>query len=186
MLLCTALINVLKCFVGFPCQLDRIPRQLGRQGYVRGLSPCSRHLARGRGPAPRTKQHVGEPLPLNSVSGTEPCRPSPTVSSAPRNPTQLASAASPMTWGCATYVAQVDQRRTTWPAPRDTAETTFDSRASWLKVAARNTAWFHTCNGSSRHGRPTSPKPRPMGQGSNRMISSGFFSTKEQPATVVG
>ena len=97
-----------------------VPESLGSQrelearvtpipAWVLCLSPCSRHLARRRGPALHSTQHIDEPLPLNSVPGTWLCRPSPTVSSAPRNPTQLASAASPMAWGCQTYAAQVDQ-----------------------------------------------------------------------------
>ena len=80
---------------------------------VRCLSPWSRGAARRRGPRTQTSQHIGEPLPLNSVPGTGPRGKWPAVSSAPRNPTQLASAASPMTWGCATHATPVDQQRTT-------------------------------------------------------------------------
>jgi len=64
--------------------------------YVPCLAPCPRRLARRRGPAPRSTQFIDQPLPLNSVPGPWPCPTWPAVSGAPRNPTQLASAASPM------------------------------------------------------------------------------------------
>ncbi len=82
---------------------------------VRCLAPWPRGLARGCGPWPQSKRHVGEPLALNSVPGTWPGRACPVVSRAPRSPTQLASAASPRTWGCAT---KATERRPSPPSRR--------------------------------------------------------------------
>ena len=69
---------------------------------VRCLPSWSRRAKRRRGPRTQSTQHIGEPQKLNSVPGTWPCRAPPPVSSAPRTPTQLASAASHMTWRCKT------------------------------------------------------------------------------------
>ena len=85
-----------RCATPAPATISREPRL---PLPLACLPSCSRGVARRRGPNPQAGQSVGETLPLNSVPRTRPCTKPPSVSSAPRNPTQLASAASQLTVG---------------------------------------------------------------------------------------